>query len=182
MMTDHLAEEVLLDVLEGTETEAARAHAAACAECRERVHEARQGLALLADADVPEPSPLYWASFRRQVGRRLESPVRRLARPALLAPLLAAAAAVAVALWVPRPGSTPSGGVATPVLPAWSALPPAEEDEALIVLGAVVPSGEDMSLAVSCEGAACLIAELDEEESTALADALRRELPAARKL
>jgi len=182
MMTAHLADDVLLDVSEGTETEAARAHVAACAECRQRAHEARQGLALLAEADLPEPSPLYWSSFRRQVERRLESPARRLLRPALLAPLLAAAAAVAVAVWAPRPGSAPSGSLAAPVLPAWSALPPAEEDDALIVLGAVVPSGEDVSLAPSCEGASCLVAELSEEESAALADALRRELPAAREL
>jgi hypothetical protein len=182
MMTGHLADDAVLDVLEGRETEGARAHVASCPECRQHVHEARQGLALLADVDVPEPSPLYWASFRRQVERRLESPARRLARPALLAPLLAAAAAVAVALWAPRPGPAPSAPLAAPRLPAWSALPPAEEDDALIVLGAVVPSGEDVSLAPSCEGAACLVAELSEEESAALADALRRELPAAREL
>jgi hypothetical protein len=181
MTTDHLTDDVLLDVLERTETEAARAHVAACAACRERVHEARQGLALLTDADVPEPSALYWASFRRQVERRLDSPARRLARPVLLAPLLAAAAAVVVAVWAPRPAPAPSGPSTAAVLPAWSALPPAEEDEALVVLGAVVPSAEDVSLA-SCEGAACLVTELSEEESAALADALRRELPGVRDL
>jgi hypothetical protein len=181
-MTGHLEDDVLLDALEGTETDEARAHLAACAGCRGRLDEARGGLALAADAVVPEPSPLYWASFRRQVERRLESPLHRLLRPSLLAPLLAAAAAVVVAIWAPRPGLAPPGGAPAAVLPAWSVLPAAEEDEALMVLGAVMSAGDEVPVAASCTGAACIMADMSDEESAALADALRRELPPARDL
>jgi hypothetical protein len=188
-VSQHLTDDVLLDVLEGAADEEARTHYAECTACARRVDEARDGLALLGEAEVPEPSPLYWASFRRQVGHRLSSPAFRLARPALLAPLLAAAAAVAVALWGSFSVHAPSGagpGVAS-VLPAWSALPPLDEgegeDEALAVLRAVAPSAEEMAVGASCQGAAaCLVAELSDEESAALVDALRQELPAARGL
>jgi hypothetical protein len=184
MTTSHLADDVLLDVIEDGSTEAARGHLGGCAECRQRLADAREALALLADADVPEPSPLYWTAFRQQVERRLQSPVSRLLRPAFLVPLLAAAAAVVVALWTPSPPAPPTPGtlVAGAVLPAWSALPAADEDEALMMLGALVPATEEAPVAAACEGAACLMAELSDEESAALADALRRELPAARKL
>ncbi len=70
--THHLADEVLLDVIDDGGAEEARGHLAGCAECRQRLGDAREGLALLADADVPEPSPLYWTSFRQQVERRLQ--------------------------------------------------------------------------------------------------------------
>lgn len=180
-MRDHLTEEVLLDVLEGLEGDEARAHAAGCAECARRLEEARAGLALARDAQVPEPSPQFWESFRGQVGRRLPSPGSRFARPAFLAPLLAAAAAVAVALWLPsRDLVAPEPGAAG-VLPAWSALPPAEGDASLEVLAAVVPMADD-ALGASCRGAAACLAELTDEESAALTEALRQELPRAREL
>jgi hypothetical protein len=178
-MTGHLADEVLMDVVDGTPADTARVHLAGCAECRRRVDEAREGLALLGDAEVPEPAPEYWTSFRGHVQRRLEaSPAGRLLRPALMAPLLAAAAAVVVAVWAPRPfpSPVPSAGLAATVLPAWSALPSAEEDAGLMILGAVMPTAGEVALA-PCNGAACLMAELSEEESAALLDALRRELP-----
>jgi hypothetical protein len=181
-MADHLTDEVLLDVLEESAVgEDARAHVAGCEACAARIEESRGGAALLGDADVPEPGPAYWATFRRQVARRVESPVLRLARPAFLAPLLAAAAAVAVALWGSLADRAPSPPAAAPVLPAWSALPPADEDEALAVLVAVVPSAGEVDLGHSCRDAACLVGELTDEESAALADALRREIPAAGK-
>ena len=180
----HLTDELLLDALEGAAGDEARAHLAECAACARRVDEAREGLALLADADVPEPSPLYWASFRRQVESRLASPAARLARPAFLAPLLAAAAVMVVVLWGSLGRRVPAGPdpAAAAVLPAWSALPPVEEDDVLAVLGALAPSAEDLATGASCQGAACLVAELSDEESAVLLDALRSELPASREL
>jgi hypothetical protein len=180
----HPADEALMDLLEERGSPAARSHVAECAPCRERVDAARQGLELAMEADMPEPSPLYWESFRRQVGTRIESgegsaPAwRRL----LLSPWLAAAAAAVAVVVVllpaspgPQPGPVPSANV----LPAWSALPEAEDDEALALLAAVVPGTEGPM--VECQGlGGCMVeaAALSEEESRDLADALRRELEA----
>ena len=82
----HPTDAVLLDVLDGVAEGQARRHVAACAECAARVEEARQGLALARQADVPEPSPLYWEDFRSQVGRRDGTDDVDLARPAGLLP------------------------------------------------------------------------------------------------
>ena len=80
-MAKHLSEERLQDVVDGAADEDARAHVTVCPGCRRRADEAALGLALAHEADVPEPSPLYWEAFRRQVGRRLLSPVRQWALP-----------------------------------------------------------------------------------------------------
>ena len=180
-MADHLTDDVLLDVLEDAAGlgEEARAHLAGCEACAARVEDARAGLALLGDADVPEPAAAYWARFRRQVAQRVQSPAVRLARPAFLAPLLAVAAVVTVAIVGTLIRRAPSLPAAAPLLPAWSALPPAEEDDALAVLVTVVPSAGEVDLGHSCRDAACLVGELTDEESVALADALRREIPVA---
>ena len=90
------------------------------------------GLALARAADVPEPSPLYWESFRRQVGRRIveEAPRRAVARVAAPAFATAAAASSSALLFV-RGGPRGSARAGAAPLPAWSALPPAEEDAGL---------------------------------------------------
>jgi hypothetical protein len=89
---------------------------------------------------------------------------------------LAAAAAVIIAVWVP---GTPPGVVPTlaPVLPAWSALPPAESDEGLAVLAAIAPkASEALGSVADCRDWGNCLAELSDEESRALAEALRGQL------
>jgi hypothetical protein len=183
VMGGHPAEDALMDLLEDRGSSPARAHVAQCAHCQARLAEAREGLELALSADVPEPSPLYWQSFRHQVGSRIESAtvVAPLWRRVLVSPWLpaAAAAAVAIAVLVPRAPAPVPGPDAAPVLPAWSALPATEDDEGLALLAAVVP-GTSGPL-VECQGlGACMgeAAALSEEESVALADALRLELEA----
>jgi hypothetical protein len=185
VLAGHLLDEALIDVLEGVAAGGARAHAAACAECGARLAEAAAGLRLAHEADVPEPSPVYWRSFRSQVGSRIqEEPASRWKRMSV-APWLAAAAAVvaASALLIPRavhapPSSSPE---AVAVLPAWSPLPPAEEDEGLELLAAVVPGAGELGPLIECDGLGDCMAEastLSEEDSAKLSDALRRELGA----
>jgi hypothetical protein len=179
----HLTEEALIDVLEGAATPAARAHAEACAECGARLADATSGLALARDADVPEPSPLYWHSFRTQVGSRIEAEPASRWKQVFTSPWLAAAAAViaATAVLVPRAARTPapSPPTAAVVLPAWSPLPPADEDPGLELLAAVVPGTTELGPLTECEGLGDCMAEaatLSDEESATLTDALRREL------
>src|SRR5262245_49459163 len=106
-MRNHLTGDMRVEAGEGLGAGAARVHVAECADCAARVDEARAGLALAQEADVPEPPPLYWEVFRRQVGRRIseEAPARR-ALGFWLFPALATAAAVLIAFGVLRtPGS-----------------------------------------------------------------------------
>jgi len=122
----HVPEPRLLDVLEGRGA-TDRAHVDACAQCRARLAEAQAGLALAAGAEVPEPSPVYWESLRRQVSRRVDEESER--RPAFwrrvsLGHALAAAAVLAgIATFLPVAGRHPAP-LPEPPLPEPLPLPP----------------------------------------------------------
>jgi hypothetical protein len=167
-MRRHLADERVLDLAEGAGSTEERAHVEGCAACASRVEATRGGMALARRAEVPEPSPLYWEAMRQSVGRRIGEEPRRAARWPWLLPLLAAGALVAVLWSGPAPGPGPSPG---PGLPAWTALPDADEDPSLTVLEAVLEaSGDDIDEASPVRAQ---VAALTDEESRALVDALR---------
>lgn len=174
-MFGHLSETALLEVLEGTASPEARAHAEACSRCRGQVEEAREALALVsAAADVPEPSPLYWESMRREVARRSAAP-RRAWLPFLL-PIAAAAAlvmAVPATTWRLAPAS-PVASV-SPTLPAWSALPADEDDADLAVLAAMARSQPEAVLAAFADTSSPReeLYSMSAEDAQALVDALR---------
>jgi hypothetical protein len=181
-MRVHLNEESTIDAAIGEASADVRRHLDACPECLERVAHAREGLDLAAAAEMPEPPPLYWESFRRQVGHRVaEEPRRRVV--SWWAPVLAAAAAVLIATAVSR-RQAPAVTEPTPAvaLPAWSALPPAEEDSGLDVLKAYAITDDTLETALPSDSVAGTLADLSEDESADLAEALRRELGAAEAL
>jgi hypothetical protein len=182
-MAAHVPEARLMEAIEGTWADG-RAHLEACAECQARLADAREGLALAREADVPEPSPLYWQSLRLQVRQAVEREGRRRSsfwgvafRPALAAAAVLAAIAMLVPHSVPRP--EPS---AERTLPAWSALPPAEDDPGLDVLRAVAPAVADAALPAGCAGLTECVADLSDEESRALAERLQSALGAGQQL
>ncbi len=181
-MWTHASDQELMDVLDGEGAERTSAHVETCQRCRSRLDQARGGLLLARDADVPEPSPLYWESFRRQVGRRIEDEPHAARVPRWrLAPALAMAAiVVGIAALVPTKLGKGTA-VATPeaVLPAWTALPAADEDGGLSVIGALAPPADDLSAVAGCQGVECL-ADLSDDETRALAQALRGELEGGR--
>ncbi|MFI5006184.1 MAG: hypothetical protein ACHQKZ_02040 [Solirubrobacterales bacterium] len=166
-MSRHVTDETLLDVLEGTADAESRRHAEACAACAERVKEARGGLALARATDVPEPSPLYWEAFRRNVGRRIESDSARRSWHWAWLPF-AAAAAVLLAALQPRLAPTPA-----PVLPAWSALPPADQDPGLTVLEGLDIADADLSAVEGERDVVESLADLSDDEVRAFQDALQ---------
>jgi hypothetical protein len=168
-MSRHVTDETLLDVIEGTADAESRRHAEACAACAEGVEEARGGLALARAADVPEPSPLYWEAFRRNVGRRIESDSAGRSWHWVWLPF-AAAAAVLLAVPVLRPGLSPTP---VPVLPAWSALPPADQDPGLAVLEGLDIADADLSAVDGERDVVESLADLSDEEVSAFQDALR---------
>jgi predicted anti-sigma-YlaC factor YlaD len=171
-MTRHLADEALAEALEGRTGAEAQAHLRSCEACGVRLRDAQEALRLAAQAEVPEPSPLYWEAFRRQIGRRIaEEPRVAFRRTWWAWGLAAVAAVVVVVLSGPSRSRMPS---VVPTLPAWVALP--EEDEAsLSVLEGMGPSDEDLRPALADQGVAHEIAELSEEDSRSLAAALEGE-------
>ena len=173
-MAKHLSDEKLMDLVEGAGEGEAREHLAACPACRARVEEAGHGLALARSADVPEPSALYWEAFRRQVGRRLVLEHRTSWRWRLIPLLAAAAAMIVVVPSIRGPRLNPTSRAA--VVPAWSALPPADDDPGLSVLAGFAASEGELLPPREGREVTELLGDLTEEESLALADALRAQL------
>jgi hypothetical protein len=177
-MWTHVSDATVIDVIEGTAAAAARAHVAGCESCRARVQETREAWGWSERAVVPEPAPSYWDVFRRGVALAVAAPAPRTLGPFWTAAAAAAGAAV-IALVTIVPVRVPVASVApAPVraLPAWSALPPADEDPGLPVLEHAVPLAAASVPSVECSDLADCVAGLTDDESRALTDVLRVEL------
>jgi hypothetical protein len=166
-------EEWIVLVEEGGDAEQ-RGHVSACAACRATLDEVRQGWELAHEADVPEPSPLYWESFRRGVGRRIahQAPPglrdrSRGFRWALAATVLLSLSLSLVALRE-RSASRPAAA-----LPVWAALMPSDEDPGLSVLEGLDVA--DLSHA-SCRDVSLCLADASDEDGERVAQELQREL------
>jgi hypothetical protein len=174
-MSAHLKDETLAELLAGEGSTERRAHAASCRPCGARLAEAQEVLSALQRTDVPEPPPLYWEAFRRNVSRRIAEERLSPAWRRWLVPLAALSATAVIAVVAPRTilrapdarlTGTPSTAVAD-VLPAWTALPPAEEDEGMSVLEGLASSGSDLAELFEGRGLGSYIAGLTEEETLA---------------
>jgi hypothetical protein len=181
-MTKHLGDDALWEATFGQPVGEARQHLEACASCRARVDEAREGLALVGSLhEVPEPPPQYWKAFRRRVGERVAEEAapaawRRFFTLRTLVPATAAAALlITLSMW--RAGEVRAPETA---LAAWEALPASAEDDDLDVLRGVALGGNDLEEAAPCRDIVDCLASLSDEDSQDLADALRHELPEER--
>jgi hypothetical protein len=175
-MWTHASDQDLMDVLEGAGRVSAVDHVERCDHCRSRLQAAREGLRLAQAADVPEPSPLYWESFRQQVGRRLDSVPAPATWRWTLGPAFAALALTLAVLSVPGLRLLQPAGESGPVLPAWSPPLSAEEDPGLSLIQALAPSEDDLKAGSGGDAATDSLGELSDDESSALAEALRSEL------
>jgi hypothetical protein len=182
-MWTHVSDETLMDVVEGAAGDRALGHVAGCARCRVRVDEARFALGLTIRAALPEPAPMYWEVMRRRVTQRLsEAPPARSRRPLWAAAAVAGAAMVVLATGVRvRPPVEPPLH-ATATLPAWSALPSADQDPGLPVLENIAPTMAAAASSVDCPDLADCVAGLSDDESRALAEALREKIAQGRTL
>jgi hypothetical protein len=128
----HLNAEELVDIAEGTRSEGAVPHLAACAPCRAQLSELRAMMSAVNEADVPEPSPLFWDHLSSRVSaavaeERASRPSRSWAerltavRAYALVTVAAAvviAAAVSSRVEAPAPLSPPASMVAVVAPPA----------------------------------------------------------------
>jgi len=178
-MGGHVSAESMMELAEGPGRAEEREHVLACGECRAQLDALRADLGTLAAVEVPEPAPIYWEAFRRQVGRRLEAEPPRRAWGWLWVPALAAAASVA--LWVRVPSAGGPGTGSAQNLPAWSALPSSDDDSGLSVLQALADGGQ-LSVASGCDELAACVEALSDADATALAAALRGEVGKGREL
>ena len=182
-MWTHVSDAALMDVLEGGAGDRVRDHVAACERCRARVEDARIALDWTAQALVPEPIPSYWDVFRRRVAHALvEAPAARSRRPLWVAGAVAGAAMIAVLVVGPAPAPVPSPPMPIVALPAWSALPPADEDPSLPILEQVAPTVATATPAADCSDVSECVVGLTDDESHELADALRAQLGQGRTL
>ncbi len=63
----HLTGEQLVDVADGSRSDASFPHLETCRECRAKVAELRATIAQVRPVDVPQPSPLFWEMFSARV-------------------------------------------------------------------------------------------------------------------
>lgn len=154
----HLTPEELIDVAEGTRREAASPHLSTCAACRDQLADIRAAIVLLQDADVPEPSPLFWTQFSRRVSAAAAVTSSARAgwsawlRPRVTIPLGFAAFAVVLLAIVLTPSVPVSAPRAAAVASAPADLPDADvpdvEDDSSLNLVADLTAGIDLSAAM----------------------------------
>jgi len=80
------------------------------------------------------------------------------------------------------PAPVPSPPMPIVALPAWSALPPADEDPALPILEQVAPTVAAATPTAICSDVSECVVGLTDDESRELADALRAQLGQGRTL
>jgi hypothetical protein len=68
----HLSDREFVDLIEDVLPPARVTHVLDCAECRAEADAMRDLLARTSEADVPEPSPLFWEHFSSRVRERIE--------------------------------------------------------------------------------------------------------------
>ncbi len=173
-MKSHLQEEALAGLVLGSAAVEARAHAAECGECAARAAEAGEVLARIREVSVPEPEGPFWSDFQRELRSRIAGDRPHSLWSKWLVPVAAtaAAAALAIALQQPKNVSVPERPV-FPALQAWSPLPAAEEDTGLPVLEGLFTADEGAVDWDEGRGLAPFLAGLTDEDSAALAGALR---------
>ena len=128
----HLRADEFVDIAEGTRAESSSAHLASCEACRSQLADVRAAMAAAAEADVPEPSPMFWHHLSQRVREAVvnepqqaegwRGALRRLSwRRAVVAPLASLAvialivfAAMKALAPVPHDGA-PSGSGASAV-------------------------------------------------------------------
>lgn len=132
-MTGCLTPGEFVDLEDGTLAAGRRAHLDACPACRGVAAEVREAMTLAADADVPEPSSLFWSSVNARVRAEIEATAvggwRAWMRWDVVVPM-AGLAALVVVLAVAVDRQVPS-------------VPPASAGAGLVDVAAAAPASDD---------------------------------------
>ena len=117
----HLTPEELIDLAEGARAEAAAPHLQSCEVCRHQIVALRATMSAAADADVPEPSPLFWDQLSRRVREAVggdEAPASRfrgwggaLGGAWRAWAMAGVAAAVIISIYVTAPDTSPLSSI-----------------------------------------------------------------------
>jgi len=128
----HLAEQELVDALDGTLADVRAAHVASCPACAAQVEELRAIAARAAGVDVPEPPPFFWnqlsARVRVAVAEEAAAGPRVLSWPLWLRPAIASGAAAILIVLVSALAGVWPRHTPEPVAPT-VAMHPADETE-----------------------------------------------------
>jgi hypothetical protein len=66
-VTRHLSPETFVDLLDSSRADSDVSHLASCAACRQQLEHLRETWRAANEADVPEPSPLFWEHLSARV-------------------------------------------------------------------------------------------------------------------
>ena len=190
----HLSPDTFVDLLDGTTREHAVPHLATCEVCRRELESLRATWQAAADAEMPEPSPLFWDHLSARVASAVAADARtrrtawwRRGWSRNVVGLAGAAAAAVLVAVLLRPFDRAVPQVAT-VAPAAVSTRPGQSD-------VLAPLAEDESIALVADlaseldwdgvsemglvaegGAARAVAELDDAERLELRRLLADEL------
>jgi hypothetical protein len=93
---NHLTDSELVDALDGSLPSGATTHVRDCAACRDRLADLAQALASTRQADVPEPSPLFWDHLSARVRDAIAETPRQVRQRWITWPVLAPLAGLAL--------------------------------------------------------------------------------------
>jgi hypothetical protein len=184
----HLSADERLALVEGP-GEPRHPHLAGCEQCRSEVASARAILSGAREADVPEPSPLFWDHFSARVSARID------AEPAaaadrwrmpwrVLVPLAAAVTVLVATVAVERRRPVAPARPPVAAVVGEDAAPPPEEG-GWVVLGDLAGDfdvetlGDSLGYSLS-RGADSAVWRLNESERAELMRLLRAEIPGGR--
>jgi hypothetical protein len=91
----HLRPEEFVDFVDGGKR--STSHLDACPECRDHLDQMRQTMKMVADTDVPEPSPIFWDHLSSRVHEAIANDIS-IARPWLTGWFVPASVAAIIAL------------------------------------------------------------------------------------
>jgi hypothetical protein len=165
----HLNTDELVDLAEGTRSEVSAPHLAGCDRCCRRLDDLRAMMSAAAEADVPQPSPLFWDRLSARVSDAIAAEgAPRIAGfdvttwRRLLTPAWAVAASIVVVvvlssrLMAPQPpaGSDARSAPPPPVLivdtnASTEVIGDAASDDASLMLVASLTSAMDLDAAIA---------------------------------
>ena len=194
----HLTADQLIDVAEGAELQSSASHLQTCDTCRDQLAALRTTMSMVAEIEVPEPSPLFWDHLSARVHDAVEadhaSPSSMLGgrpsvarakvwsggwtwiavRPVRLAALGVLVAAVSLVMTMKQPSTIPAPA------PSVAAVPEASNDLTAVAddpsLSLVADLAADLDWESAREAGFTTHVGADDDAVNQLTDGERREL------